>query len=51
MHPAVVSVVVGVRDGAQMNSNVERYSKSIPVALWSELIELDLLPATTIINA
>jgi len=51
LHPAVVSVVVGVRDAAQMNSNVERYSKPIPVALWSELLALHLLPESTSIHA
>jgi D-threo-aldose 1-dehydrogenase len=51
LHPAVVSVVVGVRDAAQMNSNVERYSTPIPAALWGELIELHLLPESTSINA
>jgi D-threo-aldose 1-dehydrogenase len=44
LHPAVVSVVVGVRDAAQMNSNVERYATPIPAALWSDLVELHLLP-------
>jgi D-threo-aldose 1-dehydrogenase len=51
LHPAVVSVVVGVRDAAQMNSNVERYAKPIPAALWSELLELHLLPESTFIHA
>jgi D-threo-aldose 1-dehydrogenase len=43
-HPAVISVVVGVRDAAQMLSNVERYSTSIPAALWSDLRAASLLP-------
>jgi D-threo-aldose 1-dehydrogenase len=51
LHPAVVSVVVGVRDAAQMNSNVERYATPIPAALWSELVELRLLPESTFIHA
>jgi D-threo-aldose 1-dehydrogenase len=51
LHPAVVSVVVGVRDAAQMNSNIERYSKTIPAALWTELFELSLLPTPTFRNA
>ncbi len=50
-HSAVVSVVVGVRDAAQMNSNVERYSTTIPAALWSELRQRHLLPDTTSIHA
>jgi D-threo-aldose 1-dehydrogenase len=51
LHPAVVSVVVGVRDAAQMNSNVERYSKSIPAALWTELVSQHLLPDSPYLNA
>jgi D-threo-aldose 1-dehydrogenase len=51
LHPAVVSVVVGVRDAAQMTSNVERYSTTIPAALWSELRERHLLPDMTSIHA
>ena len=51
LHPAVVSVVVGVRDAAQMNSNVERYSASIPAALWTDLLEHHLLPDSTYLNA
>jgi D-threo-aldose 1-dehydrogenase len=42
--PAVVSVVVGVRDAAQMTSNVERYSTPIPAELWTELRAESLLP-------
>ena len=30
LHPAVVSVVVGVRDAAQMTGNLERYAATIP---------------------
>jgi D-threo-aldose 1-dehydrogenase len=51
LHPAVVSVVVGVRDAAQMNSNIERYSKPIPAALWTELVSQHLLPDSTYLNA
>ncbi len=51
LHPAVLSVVVGVRDAAQMNSNVERYSASIPAALWTDLREHNLLPDSTYLNA
>jgi D-threo-aldose 1-dehydrogenase len=51
LHPAVLSVVVGVRDAAQLTSNVERYSKSIPAALWSELRADSLLPDSPYIHA
>ncbi len=50
-HPAVVSVVVGVRDAAQVNSNVERYSRHIPEDLWADLLERHLLPDSTSLNA
>ncbi len=36
-HPAVVSAVLGARDGAEVASGVERYARSIPEALWDEL--------------
>jgi D-threo-aldose 1-dehydrogenase len=51
LHPAVLSVVVGVRDASQVNSNVERYSTSIPADLWSDLREHHLLPDLTHLNA
>jgi D-threo-aldose 1-dehydrogenase len=51
LHPAVVSVVVGVRDAAQMTSNVERYSMPIPAALWLELRAESLLPDSPYLHA
>jgi D-threo-aldose 1-dehydrogenase len=50
LHPAVVSVVVGVRNAAQMNSNVERYETPVPAALWTELVSLGLLPDSPYLN-
>jgi D-threo-aldose 1-dehydrogenase len=50
-HPAVLSVVVGVRDAAQVASNVERYSKPIPEAMWTELHAEALLPDSPFRNA
>jgi D-threo-aldose 1-dehydrogenase len=44
-HPAVVSVVVGARDGAQMTGNLERYAATIPPELWADLRSASLLPA------
>ncbi|MGX5682258.1 aldo/keto reductase [Schumannella luteola] len=38
-HPAVVSAVLGARDGAQAQSGVERAAAEIPDALWLELEE------------
>jgi D-threo-aldose 1-dehydrogenase len=46
LHPAVVSVVVGMRDAAQVTSTVDRYSTPIPDALWSDLRAASLLPAS-----
>ncbi|HEX4399734.1 MAG TPA: aldo/keto reductase [Galbitalea sp.] len=51
LHPAVVSVVVGVRDATQVTSNVERYSKPIPADLWTELRAESLLPDSSHRNA
>jgi D-threo-aldose 1-dehydrogenase len=36
-HPAVVSVVLGARDRAQVESNVARFERVIPAALWVDL--------------
>jgi D-threo-aldose 1-dehydrogenase len=44
-HPAVVSVVLGVRDAAQLNDNIERFETPIPPALWSDLRTAGLLQA------
>jgi D-threo-aldose 1-dehydrogenase len=51
LHPAVVSVVVGVRDAAQMNSNVARYSTPVPPELWADLEAASLLPDSTSLSA
>jgi D-threo-aldose 1-dehydrogenase len=45
-HPAVVSVVVGARDAAQMTGNLERYTADIPQAVWDDLRTASLLPAS-----
>jgi D-threo-aldose 1-dehydrogenase len=42
-HPAVVSVCVGARSGAQIERNVALYGRPIPAALWEELKEEGLL--------
>lgn len=39
-HPAVASVVVGVRTAEQVQSTVERYRAVIPPELWTELEEI-----------
>lgn len=43
-HPAVVSVVLGTRTPAQVESNVDRYDAAIPEALWTDLRDEGLLP-------
>ena len=43
-HPAVVSVVLGTRTPAQVESNVARYETPIPEALWAELRDEGLVP-------
>jgi len=50
-HPAVVSVVVGARDAAQVISNVERYSTTIPPAVWRDLRAASLLPDSPSLHA
>jgi D-threo-aldose 1-dehydrogenase len=42
-HPAVVSVVVGVRTADQVRSSVERFEREIPDALWADLRESGLV--------
>src|SRR4051812_37150693 len=51
LHPAVVSVVVGVRDAAQMTGNLERYETTIPAELWADLRSASLLPALPPLHA
>lgn len=47
LHPAVVSVVVGSRNSAQVDSNVERYQTPIPDSLWRALAAEHLIPELT----
>lgn len=42
-HPAVVSVVLGVRDAVQLRDNIERFETPIPPELWSDLRAAGLL--------
>jgi D-threo-aldose 1-dehydrogenase len=46
-HPAVASVVVGARTGAQVEENVERYAADIPESLWAALDEAGFLGVHT----
>ncbi|ROP49171.1 MULTISPECIES: aldo/keto reductase [unclassified Rathayibacter] len=45
-HPAVVSVVLGMRTAAQVTSNVERLNAPLDSGLWPDLVEAGLLPAS-----
>jgi D-threo-aldose 1-dehydrogenase len=42
-HPSVVSVVLGARDGAEVDSNVRRYATPKPDTLWHELNDQGLI--------
>lgn len=43
-HPAVVSVVVGSRNGEQVAQNIDRYRDSVPGDLWADLADAGLIP-------
>jgi len=43
-HPAVVSVVTGMRTAPHVHSTVERYDAAIPEDLWAELDASGLVP-------
>ena len=44
LHPAVVSVVIGVRGAEQVNDNVSRYMSTVPEPLWAELQSVGFIP-------
>ncbi|UNK70508.1 aldo/keto reductase [Microbacterium sp. H1-D42] len=44
LHPAVVSVVVGCRDAAQVTQNIDRDEAIIPPELWDALVSQGLIP-------
>jgi D-threo-aldose 1-dehydrogenase len=43
-HPAVSSVLVGVRSAAELKEDVAMYARPVPGELWQELVGLGLLP-------
>ena len=43
-HPAVVSVVTGMRTEAHVRSTADRYREEIPEELWEELAASGLAP-------
>ncbi|PJJ65375.1 aldo/keto reductase [Compostimonas suwonensis] len=44
LHPAVVSVVLGARTAAQVESNFDRFDTPVPAQLWRDLHSEGLLP-------
>ena len=44
-HPAVVSAVLGARNGEQMQGGLDRDSAPIPDALWSDLEAAEFIPS------
>jgi D-threo-aldose 1-dehydrogenase len=46
-HPAVVSVVIGARNAAQVDDALARYETTIPDDLWAELAAAGLIPTTS----
>ena len=50
-HPAISSVLVGVRSAAEVAENVELFSSGIPEELWSALKDEGLLADTTPVPA
>lgn len=47
-HPAVAGVAVGMRSAAQVDDNVERMSVHIPRAMWSALVDAELIDPRSI---
>lgn len=45
LHPAVGTVLVGCRSGAEVAANVTAASREIPAALWAELAAAGYVPA------
>jgi D-threo-aldose 1-dehydrogenase len=46
-HPAVVSAVLGARNGEQSAGGLDRYAAAVPDELWSELDAAGLVRAAT----
>jgi len=44
-HPAVVSAVLGARNGEQMQGGLDRDSAPIPDALWRDLEAAGFIPS------
>jgi D-threo-aldose 1-dehydrogenase len=50
-HPAVSNVTLGMRNAAQVRSNVERYRREVPDDLWGDLVEAGLIDAAAVYRA
>ena len=50
-HPAVASVVTGMRDGDEVRANLAHCAAAIPAAFWSELRHEGLIAATAPVPA
>ncbi|MFI5674371.1 aldo/keto reductase [Streptomyces cellulosae] len=44
-HPAVASVLVGVRSAAEVHDCADQFAATVPAAFWQELRDTGLLPA------
>lgn len=51
LHPAVVSVVSGARNGAQMQSNVAWFEQDIPAAFWARLKDKGVIAEDAVVSA
>jgi D-threo-aldose 1-dehydrogenase len=43
-HPAVTSVLIGVRSVAELEEDVALYTRWVPADLWAELVSTGLVP-------
>ena len=51
LHPAVSSVAIGMRNAAQVESNVARYERGVPRDLWADLVDSHLLDPAAVMGA
>ena len=46
-HPAVVSVLTGVRSVAELVANIDHFDRELPPQLWDDLVTAGILPDAT----
>ena len=51
LHPAVVTVVSGARNGAQMKANIDWFQEEIPLSFWQSLKEKGVIAADAPVGA